>query len=46
MDPEQESKTDATQPERRIGAYLRRYGCLALAFRLVLAITLPLARSL
>ena len=46
MDPEQESKTDATQPERRIGAYLRRYGWLALAFTLVLAITLPLARSL
>ena len=46
MDPEQESKTDATQPERRIIAYLRRYGWLALAFTLVLAITLPLARSL
>ena len=46
MDPEQESKTDATRPERPIIVYLRRYGWLALAFTLVLAITLPLARSL
>ena len=46
MDPEQESKTDATRSERPIIVYLRRYGWLALAFTLVLAITLPLARSL
>ncbi|HEX3271679.1 MAG TPA: CHAP domain-containing protein [Ktedonobacterales bacterium] len=46
MDPEQESKTDATQPERLLVTYLRRYGWLALAFILVVTITLPLARSL